>query len=94
MSVTAGDQLHAVWIDGKGESKKLANYHGMVKCFDSMLAPMRSLGSRVETSAIIPTNMKVETQPEIRLLSLPNTCARIFYVIQQGSARKTTNLDE
>ena len=94
VSLTVSDQLHAVWIEGKGERKRLANYHVMVKCFDSMLAPMRRHDSRVETSAMIPINMKVETRPEIHLLSFPNTTARIIYVILRGPARKTTNLDE
>ncbi len=94
VSFTTSDQLHAAWIEGKGDRKKLANYHGMIKCFDSMLSPMRRHDSRVETSAMIPINMKVETRPEIHLLSFPNTSARIMHVILRGPARKTTNLNE
>ena len=70
-SVTVSDQLHAVWIEGKGDRKKLAHYHGMVKYFDSILSPMRRHDSRVETSATIPINMKVQTRPEIHLLAFP-----------------------
>ncbi len=94
VSSNTSDQLHAEWIDGKGERKKLANYHRMLKCFDSMLSSMRRHDSRVETSAMIPMNMKVETRPEIYLLSFPNTTARIIYVILRGPARRTQNLYE
>ena len=66
----------------------------MVKCFDSMLSPMRPHDKRVETSAMIPINMKVENRPQIHLLSFPNTSTRVIYVILGGPALKTTNLDE
>ena len=92
--MTVSNQLHVVWIDGKGYRKKLAYYHGMVKCFDVMYAPMRRHDGRVETSASIPLNMKVETRPEIHLLAFPNNTAREIYVIIRGPARRTTNLDE
>ena len=88
------NQLHAIWIDGKGDLKNLANYHGMVKCFDAMYAPMRRHDGRVDTSASIPINMKVETRPEIHLLAFPNTTARVIYVILRGPARRTTDIDE
>lgn len=93
-SLTISDQLHAVWIDGKGDRKKLANYHGMVQYFDSMLSPMRRQDDRIETSSMIPINIKVETRPEIHLISFPNTSARIIHVILRSPARKTTNLEE
>ncbi len=59
-----------------------------------MLAPLRRHDSGVETSAIIPIKMKVETRPEMHPLSSPNTTASIIYVVLRGPARKTTNLDE
>ncbi len=59
-SMTISDQLHTVWIDGKGDRKKSANYLVMVKCFDSILSLMRGHDSRVETSSMIPINMKLE----------------------------------
>ncbi len=59
-----------------------------------MLSPMRRHDHRVETSATIPIDMKVETRPKIHLLSFPNSRARVIYVILRGPARKTTNLDE
>ena len=62
-SLTVSDQLHAVWIEDKGDRKKLTHYLWMVKCFDSMLSTMRRHNTRVETSAMVPINMKVETQP-------------------------------
>ena len=77
-STTVSNQPHAVWIDGKGDRKKLANYLGMVKCFDAMYALMRRHDDRVETSASIPISIKVETRPEIHLLAFPNTAARVI----------------
>ena len=93
-SLTVSDQLHALWIEGKGDRKKLTHSHGMVKCFDSILSPVRRLDTRVETSAMVPIKMKVETRPEIHLLAFPNSSARIVYVILRGPARKTANLNE
>ena len=71
--LTVSDQPHGVWIESKGDRKKPANYHGMVKSFDTMLSPMHRHDSRVETSAMIPINMKVETRPEIHYLSFPDS---------------------
>ena len=59
-----------------------------------MLSPMRRHERRVETSAMIPINMKVETRPQIHHLSFPNTSTRVINVILPGPALETTNLDE
>ena len=74
-SMTVCTQVHTVWIDGKGDRKQLADYHGMVKCFDSILALMRRRDGRVETSSMIPINTKVETRPEIHSLAFLSTPA-------------------
>lgn len=38
--------------------------------------------------------MKVESRPEVRPLSFPNTSARIIYIILRGPARKVTTLND
>ena len=93
-SMTVSSQLHAVWIDRKGTRMKIADYHGMVKCFHTMVAPMRRQDCRVETLSMISINMKLETRPEIHLLAFLNTSARLIYIILHSLARKTTNLTE
>ena len=93
-AITNNTLLHRVWIEGKGKRKKIEEYHGMVKCMDGMLAPMRRHDTRVETTARIPIDMKVESRPEIHLLAFPGSTARIIYVILRGPARKVANLDD
>ncbi len=92
VSLTVSGLLHALWIDGKGGPKKWTRFYGMVKCFDSILAPMRGHDGRVEASAMILSYMKVETRPEIHLLSFPNTTAGIIHVILRVPACRTKNL--
>ena len=92
--LTNNTLLHNVWIDGKGKRKKIEEYHSMVKCMDTMLAPMRRHDRRVETIARISIDMKVESRPQIHLLAFPGSTARVIYIILRGPARKVTNLDD
>ena len=90
--LTVSRILHSVWLTGKGNRKKLEEYHGMLKSFESMLAPLRRFNNRIETTARIPLQMRVESRPEVHLLAFPNTTARIIYVLLRGPACKVSSL--
>ena len=92
--LTVSTTLHRMWLDGKGHHTKLTDYHGMVKCFDRMMAPLRRHDNRIETTARIPLNMKVESRVATHLLAFPNSTARVIYVVLRGPARKVTNLED
>lgn len=66
----------------------------MVKCFDTMLKPLRRHDNRVVTTARITINMRVESRPETHLLSFPDSTPRIIYVLLRGPAHKTMNLED
>ena len=38
--ITINTVLRRMWLEGKGRRSKLAEYHGMVKCFEKMMAPL------------------------------------------------------
>ena len=92
--LTVSTLLHRMWLEGKGRRCKLAEYHGMVKCFEKMMAPLRRHDNRIETTARIPINMKVESRLSTHMLAFPGTSAKIIYIILRGPVRKVTNLDD
>ena len=92
--MTVSTILHRMWLEGKGRRSKLAEYHGMVKCFEKMMGPLRRHDNRIETTARIPINMKVESRASTHLLAFPGTTAKVIYIILRGPARKVTNLDD
>ena len=89
--LTVSTLLQRMWLEGKGLRSNLAEYHGMVKYFENMMAPLRHHGNRIETTARIPINMIVESRLSTHLLAFPGTSAKIIYIILRGPARKVTN---
>ncbi len=92
--LTVSTMLHRMWLDGKGRRSKLAEYHGIVKCFEKMMAPLRRHDNRIETTARILINMKVESRVSSHLLGFPGTSAKLIYIILRGPAKKVSNLDD
>lgn len=92
--MTTVKQLHKVWIFGKGNRQKIANYHAMVIYFEPMHANLRRHNLRVQTAARIPIKKHVESRPDVHLLSFPNSNAKIIYVILRGTARKTSTPED
>ena len=86
--------LHRMWLERKGRRSNLAEYHGVVKFFEKMMGPRRLYGNRIETTARIPINMKVESRASTHLLAFLGTTFKVIYLILSGPARKVTNLDD
>ena len=91
--MTVSTILHRMWLEGKCRCSKLAEYHGMVKCFEKMMGPLRRHDNRIETTARIPINIEVDSRASTHLLAFPGTTAKVIYIILRGPARKVTNLD-
>ena len=66
----------------------------MLKCMDSMLAPMRRHDRLVERTARISIDIKVKTRPQIHLLVFSGSNSRVIHIIWRGPAGKLTILDD
>ena len=86
--------FYCSWIDGKEKRSKLAEYHALLKYFDSMTPPLQRHNYCIEITARIPLDMKVESRVSTHLLAFPNSSARITFIFLRGPVRKIANLED